>query len=107
MVDAALPTARRDGEVDARIVEHPFGVVVLVYRGLGGEQRRIKPDAGGEIGHRDMDMKSFHAALLFGRTVGLGIVCTRCAAASGAQSEAQAPGPSPTSAQTRQQFSLR
>ena len=75
------------------IVQHPFGVIVFAQRGLGGEQRGIEPDARCEIRYRNVDMKSFHAALLLGRTVGLGMVNTvRSAAARGEQSESQAVG---------------
>ena len=44
VVEARLSAAGRDGEIDARIIEHPFGVVRLHHGGRRGEQRRIESD---------------------------------------------------------------
>src|SRR5262249_6619829 len=38
MIEAGRFAARRDGEIDARVVEHPLGVIRLHHRRLGGEQ---------------------------------------------------------------------
>ena len=52
--------ARRDGEVHARIVEHPFRVVRFALGRLRAEQRRIEADRFIEIGNADVDMETFH-----------------------------------------------
>src|SRR5262249_50096232 len=52
--------ARRDRKIHARIIEHPFGIVRLHHRGLGGEQRRIESDRILEIFDSDMNMHAFH-----------------------------------------------
>ena len=57
-------SAPRDGEIDARIVEHPFRVVVFCDRWLGTEERTIETVAALWVCDRDMDMKTFHAAFL-------------------------------------------
>src|SRR5260370_1184712 len=68
MVDSRRTAALRDREVDARIVEHPFGVIVLANSGLGAEQRRVETNAVGQIGHCDVNVKALHAALLLVET---------------------------------------
>jgi hypothetical protein len=37
MIETRLFAARRDSEIDARIIEHPFGIVWLHHRGLRGK----------------------------------------------------------------------
>src|SRR5262249_31412710 len=37
MIEARLLAARRNGKVDAGIIEHPFGIVWLHHGGLGRE----------------------------------------------------------------------
>jgi hypothetical protein len=44
VIEAGLPSARRDREIDPRVFQHPFGVVRLYDRGLRGEQRGIEPN---------------------------------------------------------------
>jgi hypothetical protein len=56
--------ARRDGEVDPRIVEHPLGVIVFQHRRLGREQRGIEPDRLVEILDPDVDVQALHADFL-------------------------------------------
>ncbi|MCY1560977.1 hypothetical protein D9M68_981790 [compost metagenome] len=60
MVQAGLAAALRDGEIDARIVEHPFRVVGFGDRGFGGEHAGVKADAVGQVVDRDMDVQAFH-----------------------------------------------
>ena len=63
MVDAGRGAGmRRDGEVDARVLEHPLGVVGLHLGGLGVEQFRIEGDVPGEIIDMQMDMEAFHGS---------------------------------------------
>src|SRR5262249_15800817 len=40
VVEACRPAARRNGKIDARIIQHPFAIVGLHY---GGEERRKPP----------------------------------------------------------------
>lgn len=63
MMDANGASPSRYGEVDARVVEHPLGVVGLSYVRLGGEQCRVKPDRRVEIGNANMNMKALQAVL--------------------------------------------
>jgi len=108
MVDAGGSAPLRDREVDARIIEHPFGVIVLAHRRLDTEQRRIEADALGQIGDCDVNVKAFHAALLLtwmaraARVVGL--VAARRGLRFGMQSGAHAESPASLA---RQQFSVR
>ena len=51
-------------EVDARIVEHPFGVVGLADGGLRRKQRGVEFDGLVEVLDRDMDVEALHADLL-------------------------------------------
>ena len=46
-----------DGEVDSRIVEHPFGIVALDHGRLGSEQGRVESDRLVELGDPDVDMR--------------------------------------------------
>ena len=63
MIEAILTAVGCYREVDARIVEHPLGVVVLENNGLGTEQRLVKIDRFFEIGHRQVNMQTFHCLL--------------------------------------------
>ena len=67
MVQARLGATLGNGEVHSRIIEHPFGVVGLAHRGLGGEQRGVEADGVVERGHADVDMKAFHGVMSSGR----------------------------------------
>ena len=49
VIYAGSVSASGYGEVDARIVKHPFRVVVFCNRGLGTEERTIETDAALEI----------------------------------------------------------
>jgi hypothetical protein len=62
VIEAGLPAARRDREIDPRILEHPFGVVRLHHGGLQGKQRRVKSDRIRDVGHCDVNMHAFHDA---------------------------------------------
>ena len=52
---------RRNGEIDARIVEHPLGVIGFGHARARAEQGRIELDRLVEISHPDMDVEAFHA----------------------------------------------
>jgi hypothetical protein len=41
VIDVNWLTARRDGKVDARVFQHPFGVVGLLYSRSAVEELRI------------------------------------------------------------------
>jgi len=62
MIDAGTGTSCRDCEVDARIVEHPLGIVAFDSRRFGGEQVGIEGDALGEIVDVQMDVEAFHGS---------------------------------------------
>src|SRR2546423_5962943 len=64
MVHAFHGVPGRDGEVDARILDHPLRIVGLAYRRLCTEQPRIEADARIEIGNADVHMEALHATLL-------------------------------------------
>src|SRR4029453_4723591 len=54
-----------NGEVDARIVEHPLGIIGLGHRRLGAEQGRIESDRLIEVLNPDMDVHALHTDFLF------------------------------------------
>jgi len=60
VVDSRGTAPRRNREIHARIVQHPFRVIRLRHRGLRGKQRRVEADRMIEIIDRDMDMKPLH-----------------------------------------------
>ena len=64
MIEPGFAPARRDREIHARVVEHPFGIVVLAHRRFGGEQGGVEADRLIEIVDRDMDMQAFHGTHL-------------------------------------------
>ena len=80
--------ARRDREIDPRVVEHPLGIILFHDGRLGAKHRRIEADRGVEIFDADMDMQALHALFLSG---------------AGASHAA----PAPQSAAPAQQFSMR
>ena len=65
VIEARFAPARRNGEIHARIVEHPFGVVVFDDRGLGREQRRVETDGGFDAGDGNVNVHPFHDANSF------------------------------------------
>ena len=65
MLDAlAGMVALRDGEIDARIVEHPLRIVVLHDGRLCREQGRVETDRLVEVVDPDMDVQTLHADFL-------------------------------------------
>ena len=58
---AAAVAALRDREVDARVLDHPLGVVGLADGRLGAEQRRVEADAGVQVLDADVHVEAFHA----------------------------------------------
>ena len=67
VIEARRAPARRDRKIDARIVQHPFGVIGLHDGGLSRKQRRIEADGAREIIDGDVDMHALHVGLLLGR----------------------------------------
>src|SRR5262249_790523 len=67
MVEAGLLAARGDGEIDARIIEHPFGVIRFHHGWLRCEQRGIEADGSLKIFNTHMDMYSFHGGGVLSR----------------------------------------
>jgi hypothetical protein len=65
MIDPGTVTARRDREIDARVVQHPLGVIGLHHRRFGCEKRRIKSDRSLKIIDSDMDMEALHDLVSF------------------------------------------
>jgi hypothetical protein len=62
MIEAGLPPARRDREIDPGIIEHPFCVIRLHYDGLRGKKRRVKSDRVSDVRDCDVNMHAFHLA---------------------------------------------
>src|SRR5262249_41636006 len=65
VVDALARRAVGNGEVDARIVEHPLRVVVFLYRRRRAEEGGVEADALLEVMHCDVHVKPFHCGLLW------------------------------------------
>ncbi len=60
MVQAALLATLRDGEIDARIVQHPFRIVRLADSRFGAEHRRLKADTLVKLVDGNMNVHAFH-----------------------------------------------
>ena len=60
MIKARFAAARRDGEIHARVVKHPLGVIRFGDRGLRREQRRVEANGPLQIVDGDMDMEALH-----------------------------------------------
>src|SRR3546814_11521838 len=56
--------ARRNGEIHARIVEHPLGIVVLSYGGLDIEQGGIEGDGAVDVFDDNVPVQTLHADFL-------------------------------------------
>jgi hypothetical protein len=65
MIDADLAATCRDGKVDARIVQHPLGIVVFLNGGWRAKEAAIEPHALAEFRDNDMHVKSLHFCLRF------------------------------------------
>src|SRR3546814_10256036 len=52
--------ARRNGEIHARIVEHPLGIVVLSYGGLDIEQGGIEGDGAVDVFDANVHVQTLH-----------------------------------------------
>ena len=68
-VDAEVPDAPgcvpgRNREVQARIFEHPLGIVGLRHRRLRAEQRAVEPGRLRQIVDADVDVHPLHATSL-------------------------------------------
>src|SRR5262249_27391121 len=60
MVEPRPFAARRDREIHARVIQHPFRIVSLHHGRLRREQRRIKLDRIREVFDADMNMYALH-----------------------------------------------
>ena len=60
VIDADPCTARRDREVDARVFDHPFGVVALEPRRRRGEQLAVEGDARLQIVDMGVNVEALH-----------------------------------------------
>src|SRR5262245_21490990 len=60
MVEAGLLAARRDGEIHAWIIEHPFCVVGLHHRRLGRKKGGVETDRLREIIDGDVHVHALH-----------------------------------------------
>jgi hypothetical protein len=70
VVNAGPHAARGDREVDARIVQHPPGIVAFDARGRQGEQLRAEADAGGQILNVKVDVETLLVKLGVNRPCG-------------------------------------
>jgi hypothetical protein len=64
VIESWLAATGRDGEIHARIVEHPLGVIDLDAGWLGCKELGIEANACGEVINMHMDVESFHGVLL-------------------------------------------
>ena len=53
-----------NGEIDAGVLQHPFGIVGLGHARFSAEKRGVKTDRLVQIVDADMHMQPFHAAFL-------------------------------------------
>jgi len=60
VIKASLVASRRDREINARVVDHPFGVVRLLDARLRPEKGGIEPDALLQIMYGDVNVKPLH-----------------------------------------------
>jgi hypothetical protein len=60
VANANIAASLADGEVDARILEHPLRIVALEYAGLEGKERAVEADRSSDVLDADMHMESFH-----------------------------------------------
>ena len=57
MIDAGGVGPIGNGEIDLRILQHPFRIILLQHRRLGSEERGVETYRPGEIIDRDMDRR--------------------------------------------------
>ena len=67
MVEARPCAAHGDGEVDARVIQHPFGVVGFHYARPRREQGRVETDGLVQTVHGDVDVHALHRTVSFVR----------------------------------------
>src|SRR5216684_4417403 len=60
MIEARPFAARRDREIDARIIEHPFGIVGLHHGRRRVEQGRVEFDRIRDVLDRDVNVHALH-----------------------------------------------
>src|SRR5882672_12438704 len=60
MVEAGFSAPRRDREIHAWIIKHPFGVIRLDHGGLGSEQRRVEANGLRKVIDGDMNVQTLH-----------------------------------------------
>jgi hypothetical protein len=60
MIEPRPFAARRDREIHARVIQHPFRIIGLDHAGLRGEQRRIEADRLFEVFDADMNVYALH-----------------------------------------------
>lgn len=61
VIEPELCAAVGNSEIDTRIVQHPFYIIVMPYRGLAAEQGVVKLDILLEVLYCQVYMESFHA----------------------------------------------
>lgn len=60
MIESESVAAVGDGEIDARVVQHPFCVILMPHRGITAEQGAVKLNVPVEVLYRQVYMESFH-----------------------------------------------
>src|SRR5215203_2256159 len=93
MIESGLSATRRDGKIDARVVQHPLRIVGLGDGRLGRKQRAVEPDRLDNVLDGHMDMQALHWRVF------PSLASTRA-------EELQTPAPQPR-ASPWQQFSVR
>src|ERR1700730_12747797 len=76
MVETGAAPARRDGEIDPRIVQHPLGVIGLGDGWRCGKQRGVETDGARPIVDRDVNVYTLHETRSFFRVVLVGLHST-------------------------------
>src|SRR5215472_1870317 len=58
MIQPGLPSARGDREIDAGIIEHPFGIIRLDHSRFRREQRGVEADGMRDVRDRDVNVQA-------------------------------------------------
>src|ERR1700759_2737228 len=60
VIEARLPSSRRDREIDARVLQHPLRIVGFHHGRLRCKERRVEADRMGDILDGDVNMEALH-----------------------------------------------
>ena len=60
MIKPRFRAALRDGEIDARVIQHPFGVIAFLHTGRLAEERVVELDRCFNRIDGNVNMEAFH-----------------------------------------------